>query len=129
MSSISSSLWTKTVAVGVVAVAFVVGNAPLPASGRGASAGTSAVSALSGVPSRVDADISSASGAMSPLSGFGYSRFDSSASGIDGNALPQLPAQISDASASDEAGQIVPAIYSWDPDVRFVFYRHVSKWM
>ena len=37
------------------------------------------------------------------------------------------------AAASDvpriDGGQIVPAIYSWDPDVTFVFYRHVTKWM
>lgn len=26
-------------------------------------------------------------------------------------------------------GAVVPAIYAWDPDVRFVYYRHVSKWM
>ncbi len=25
--------------------------------------------------------------------------------------------------------RLVPAIYAWDPDVRFVYYRHVSKWM
>jgi hypothetical protein len=25
--------------------------------------------------------------------------------------------------------QLVPAIYAWDPDVRFVYFRHVSKWM
>jgi hypothetical protein len=31
-------------------------------------------------------------------------------------------------SYSDDGG-LVPAIYAWDPDVRFVYYRHVSKWM
>jgi hypothetical protein len=31
--------------------------------------------------------------------------------------------------ASDDAARLVPAIYAWDPDVRFVYYRHVSKWM
>lgn len=30
--------------------------------------------------------------------------------------------------ASDDV-QLVPAIYSWNPDVRFVYFRHVSKWM
>lgn len=24
---------------------------------------------------------------------------------------------------------LVPAIYAWDPDVRFVYFRQVSKWM
>jgi len=34
-------------------------------------------------------------------------------------------------STSDAAtdGHFVPAIYAWDPDVRFVYYRHISKWM
>ena len=26
-------------------------------------------------------------------------------------------------------GSFVPAIYAWDPDVRFVYLRSVSKWM
>jgi len=30
--------------------------------------------------------------------------------------------------STDEA-HLVPAIYAWDPDVRFVYFRHVSKWM
>lgn len=32
------------------------------------------------------------------------------------------------ADSTDEA-HLVPAIYAWDPDVRFVYFRHVSKWM
>ena len=34
----------------------------------------------------------------------------------------------SEADAEDDA-QLVPAIYAWDKDVRFVYFRHVSKWM
>ncbi len=36
-----------------------------------------------------------------------------------------------DPALRDEANDVrlVPAIYAWDPDVRFVYYRHVSKWM
>jgi hypothetical protein len=30
--------------------------------------------------------------------------------------------------AADDA-QLVPAIYAWDKDVRFVYFRQVSKWM
>ncbi len=30
---------------------------------------------------------------------------------------------------SEEEGQLIPAVYAWDPAVRFVYYRHVSKWM
>jgi hypothetical protein len=32
-------------------------------------------------------------------------------------------------SAREDDGRLVPAIYAWDPEVRFVYYRHVSKWM
>lgn len=28
----------------------------------------------------------------------------------------------------DEEGSVVPAIYARDPDVQFVYHRHVSKW-
>ena len=31
--------------------------------------------------------------------------------------------------SSDDDARLVPAIFAWDPDVRFVYYRHVSKWM
>jgi hypothetical protein len=30
---------------------------------------------------------------------------------------------------AEDAAHVVPAIYAWDPDVRFVYFRHVSKWM
>lgn len=30
--------------------------------------------------------------------------------------------------APDDA-RLVPAIFAWDPDVRFVYYRQISKWM
>jgi hypothetical protein len=33
-----------------------------------------------------------------------------------------------DVEASNDI-QLVPAIYAWNPDVRFVYFRHVSKWM
>jgi hypothetical protein len=39
------------------------------------------------------------------------------------------PADTTGNDASDDAAGLVPAIYAWDPDVRFVYYRHVSKWM
>jgi hypothetical protein len=34
-----------------------------------------------------------------------------------------------DADDAQDDVQLVPAIYAWDPDVRFVYFRHVSKWM
>ena len=45
--------------------------------------------------------------------------------GVLGAADPQADAAV---DASD-AGRLVPAIYAWDPDVRFIYYRHISKWM
>ena len=33
------------------------------------------------------------------------------------------------ASADGDDGHLVPAIYAWDPDVRFIYYRRISKWM
>jgi hypothetical protein len=34
-----------------------------------------------------------------------------------------------DADDAQDDVELVPAIYAWDPDVRFVYFRHVSKWM
>ncbi len=103
MSPSSSSLWTKTVALGVIVVATVVGNVSLSAAGP--------------------------TPAVETTSGFGFSKFDYSATGVERDSLPSLPADLPDIVPSAELGQVVPAIYAWDPDVRFVFYRHVSKWM
>ena len=36
---------------------------------------------------------------------------------------------VDDGAATNDDGRLVPAIYAWDPDVRFVYFRHVSKWM
>lgn len=37
---------------------------------------------------------------------------------------------IADAQVDNEQdGHLIPAIYAWDPEVRFVYFRHVSKWM
>jgi len=44
----------------------------------------------------------------------------------EGDASPDDATSGGDAA---EDGHFVPAIYAWDPDVRFVYYRHVSKWM
>ena len=30
---------------------------------------------------------------------------------------------------SSDVAHFVPAIFAWDPDVRFVYYRQISKWM
>lgn len=34
-----------------------------------------------------------------------------------------------DAVDSSDEARLIPAIYAWDPDVRFIFFRHMSKWM
>lgn len=54
-----------------------------------------------------------------------YERVGLAANAADGIAGVDADA---DGVAQDEA-QLVPAIYAWDPDVRFVYFRHVSKWM
>lgn len=46
----------------------------------------------------------------------------------DATFEPSQPTDTVDALGPDDV-RLVPAIYSWDPDVRFVFFRHVSKWM
>ena len=43
-------------------------------------------------------------------------------------SIHDVPRGATAADPVDEA-RLVPAIYAWDPDVRFVYYRHVSKWM
>ena len=97
MSLAGSSLWTKTVGIGIFGLACVIGNvslsAPEPVAPRFASF----------VPTP-------------PLS-----------QAPDPSVISPLPPM--DGAMANDGGQIVPAIYAWDPDVRFVFYRHVSKWM
>ena len=141
MSATRSSLWTKTVAVGMITVACVVGNVSISASEAQPGA------ALPSQPLLAVATGSSASVAPGPeaptatlalagsrlaaeaLAGFSYSKFDAPVMGAERAALPSAPSDLPDFSPSSEDGQVVPAIYAWDPDVRFVFYRHVSKWM
>ena len=131
MSSAGSSVWTRTVAIGIVVMAGVIGNVSLSAS---EIAGT-AVS--SGAPVR-STDSRPASPDVLPVAstppdarfaGMGYSNFDFAVAGVDRGVSDRLPADSPDAPVSADSGQVVPAIYAWDPDVRFVFYRHVSKWM
>ena len=41
-------------------------------------------------------------------------------------------ARVNSAAVPEEVtddARLVPAIYAWDPDVQFVYYRQVSKWM
>lgn len=53
---------------------------------------------------------------------------------LEATATPATPtialagAHVATSPPGDEA-RVVPAIYSWDPDVTFIFYRHVTKWM
>ena len=46
---------------------------------------------------------------------------------VDATFEPSAATDAADADSDD--ARLVPAIYAWDPDVRFVFFRHVSKWM
>lgn len=44
--------------------------------------------------------------------------------------LVGLGADVDGSSAgSEDDARLVPAVYARDPDMRFVFYRQVSKWM
>jgi hypothetical protein len=45
------------------------------------------------------------------------------------NDSADVEAEPVDADSSDDSARLVPAIYAWDPDVRFVYFRHISKWM
>jgi hypothetical protein len=44
------------------------------------------------------------------------------------DAVPIDPSVDADGVASAEA-RLVPAIYAWDPDVRVIYLRRLSKWM
>ena len=127
MSSGGLSHWTQVVAFGIVMIATVLGNISLLASE------TASHSASASPPAAASQSVAGSPALLlqpgERLSGVGYSGLHSSASGIDGGALAQLPSATFDGSSTDEPVQVVPAIYAWDPDVRFVFYRHVSKWM
>ena len=45
-----------------------------------------------------------------------------------GSAMLSRAAASTPPEPEDEA-RLVPAVYARDPDVRFVFFRNVSKWM
>ncbi len=101
-----SPLRTQVVALGILMVASIVGNVSLSAS-------------------RVHSHVSIASIAATTHDGINV---------VSSPAKPVMPEQTALATshgAADPgpAGQIVPAIYSWDPDVTFIFYRHFTKWM
>ena len=128
MSSAGLSHWTQAVAFGIVAVATVIGNISLMASETASHPAFSPLPARS-TSSRVTDDAPAPLLPNDRLSGVGYSGFYSSASGVDADTLAHLPSAPLEGPTAVDAVQIVPAIYAWDPDVRFVFYRHVSKWM
>lgn len=121
----NSSAWTKTVAVGVVTVASIVGNVSLSASEDWRSDGVAPASI-----SPIAADFSKDPRGVVP---FEAARFGDSESHSVSRTAPTSalspPSDTPDSDAASKWGQVVPAIYAWDPDVRFVFYRHVSKWM
>lgn len=126
MSYAESSLWTKTVAIGLVVMAAVIGNVSLSASEPASR--SARVPALSPSPDREMPAVASLVVPRNRLSGMGYSSFDVPPAS-NGGPTTRLPSEAAEETASSQAGGVVPAIYGWDPDVRFVFYRHVSKWM
>lgn len=61
-------------------------------------------------------------------------RNQDAAGAVEAGSVSTFGADVDDggaggAIADGDDGHLVPAIYAWDPDVRFVYYRHVSKWM
>lgn len=44
-------------------------------------------------------------------------------------AMPYELVSLDTSAEGDDEGKLVPAIFAWDPDVRVVYFRHVSKWM
>jgi len=98
-----SPLRTQAVALGILIVASVVGNVSVSAA-------------------RVRPDVS-----IAPIVTTAHEDVSVTSSTAPPTTSWEMPGVSS--SSSDVAGQIVPAIYSWDPDVTFVFYRHVTKWM
>ncbi len=129
MLSGGSSLWTRTVAVGIVVLASVIGNASLSASEPVAPLPISVPASRVSSP-RSDLLVSeSVARSDDSDSQTGYSNSSPRSSRLDAADLMNAPFDTAAESAPAEGGQVVPAIYAWDPDVRFVFYRHVSKWM
>lgn len=131
MSSTGLSLWTKTVAVGIVVMASVIGNVSLSAAEirAGAPAGALLGSTASRVGSGAEAPAALTRQSDARFAGMGYSNFDFSVTDLERGVSDRPSADSPDVPVSADGGQVVPAIYAWDPDVRFVFYRHVSKWM
>ena len=129
MSSGGSSLWTQTVAVGIVVLASVIGNVSLSAS-EPVSRLPASVLASRLSPPRADL-LGSASVVLSGDrdSQSRYSNLGPLSSRLDAADWMNPPLDTAGDSEPVEGGPVVPAIYAWDPDVRFVFYRHVSKWM
>ena len=99
----SPSLWTRTVAVGIVMVASVVGN------------------------------VSMSAPEFSGARALAHASTPRKATATDKLALRQIAvAPVVMAPVTDEKSddvEVVRAVYARDPDVRFLFYRHVSKWM
>jgi hypothetical protein len=104
-----STFRTKAVLLGILIVSSVVGNVSLSASRVHHEATPSAVAAVSG--NEIASDVASSVQVAS-------TRVETAT---------ESSQRIAD-RATDQS-HVVPAIFSWDPDVTFVFYRHVTKWM
>jgi hypothetical protein len=97
-----SPIRTQAVALGILIVASVIGNVSVSAA-------------------RIRPDAS-----IAPLATTARDEVSVASSAAAPAPFGEMPSVTPSTGA---AGQIVPAIYSWDPDVTFVFYRHVTKWM
>ncbi len=94
-----------------VCLVIALGNSRAPVAQAAVSTNPRAV--VSAVPSRAVPNV------------VAFEGVDLSQVGADVDGSAASPGQ----ADSDDEAHLVPAIYAWDPDVRFVYFRHVSKWM
>ena len=113
MTAKRSNFWTPLVTLAVVASLIVIGNLRAPV----------AAATTEPAPGDVASTV-----AASPQHGRGD---DAPAGRESPSGMPALESMVGadvDEPVGEE-GALVPALYAWNPDVRFVYFRQISKWM
>lgn len=103
--------WKRIAFVAAIALVALLGNMRAAVSGGSATAVRLPSLAFAAQPDAL------------PPSGHPASLLDSADVG-DGTSAGRMPSP-----PKEDDVHLIPAIYAWDPDVRFVYYRHISKWM
>lgn len=111
MNTARPIVWRKAAVVAAVAMVVFVGNLRIGVSQAAPLGG----SAMVGGPTTAgdSADVRSGNVGSTCLSQH---------MGVDAHS-PAEPTE------SPDIAHFAPAIFAWDPDVRFVYYRQISKWM